>query len=288
MFRQKPSLSNLKSIFTSNDDVGTYRSHDIPRNNHLLAALPRADYEHLLPHLEHVPLPLGSILHSAGVRQKYLYFITSGIVSLIYMTESGAPTEYAVKGREGVAGIASFLGGESTTSQATVLSAGYAFRIRSDLVKNEIEHNGALLRALLIYTQALITQIGQIAMCNRNHSLEQQLCRWILLRLDRMQSNELSATHELIADLLGVRREGVTQAAVKLQETGLLHYRRGHIAVVDRSQLENHSCECYMAIKQEYDRLLHPESSRRQRQNVGQAPPAPQRTKRLIQQEERG
>ncbi len=283
MFRQKLSLSSLRSLPASTDAMGALPSYDAPRNNNLLAALPRADYEHLLPHLEHVSLPLGGILYGAGNRQKYLYFITSGIVSRIYVAENGAPTECAVKGSEGVAGIASILGGESTTSQAVVLSSGYAYRLRSDFIKNEMANNGVLLRLLLKYTQTVIVQIGQIVACNRCHSLEQQLCRWILSRLDRMPSNELLATHELIAYSLGVRREGITQTAVKLQERDILHYTRGHISVVDQPRLEKYSCECHMTIKQEYDRLLRPETSRRQAQNVHQAPSAPQRTKRLIQ-----
>ena len=282
MFRQPLSLSTLHSIPASTEAMGTlpsYDEYDEPSNNGLLAALPRADYEHLLPHLEHVELPLGSTLHGAGDRQKYLYFITSGIVSRIYVAENGAPTECTVKGSEGVVGIASFLGGESATSQAVVLSSGYAYRLRSDLIKNELAHNKALMRLLLKYTQAVIVQIGQMVACNRCHSLEQQLGRWILSRLDRTPSNKILATHELISYSLGVRREGITHAAVKLQKRDILHYTRGHISVVDRPLLEKLSCECHMIMQQEHNRLLHPEISRRQYQNACHVPPAPQRKK---------
>lgn len=264
MYRKISSLSAQKPILTSINAVVPPSLYDTPRNNNLLSALPRAGYERLLPHLEHVSLSSGSILYGAGERQDYLYFITSGIVSRTYMTDDGMSTEYAVKGAEGVVGIASFLGGNSTTSQAAVMSSGYAFRIRAELIKKEMVGNGELLHLLLKYTQSVISQIAQISMCYRNHSVQQQLCRWILSRLDRMPSNEMSATHELIAYSLGVRREGITQAAVKLQERDILHYRRGYITVVDRPQLQKHSCECHMAIIQEYNRLFRPETSRRQ------------------------
>jgi CRP-like cAMP-binding protein len=232
-----------------------------PRQNHLLAALPPADYERLLPNLEPVPLPLGWTVHGAGDRRNYLYFITAGIVSRFYVTENGASAELAVTGNEGVIGVASFLGGESTPSQAVVVSAGYAYRLRADLLKDEIEHDGPLPRLLLRYIQALIAQTGQIAVCNRHHSLKQQLCRWILSCLDRLPLNELAMTHELIARMLGVRREGVTEAAGKLQKAGLIHTSRGHIAVLDRPRLEAQACECYTVVKREYDRLLCPENT---------------------------
>jgi CRP-like cAMP-binding protein len=227
-----------------------------PRQNHLLAALPRQDYERLLPDLEPFPLPLGWVVHDAGKREKYLYFLTAGIVSRFYVTESGAPAEFAVTGNEGVIGIASFLGGESTPSQAMVLSAGYSYRLRADRLKQEFEHDGPLPRLLLRYTQALIGQIGQIAACKRYHSLEQRLCRWILSCLDRLPSNELTLTQDLIAQMLGVRRESISEAAGKLQWAGLIHHSRGHIAVRDRTQLEARACECYAVVKREYDRLL--------------------------------
>ncbi len=227
-----------------------------PRQNRLLAALPLEDYERLLPDLEPVSLPLGWTVHSAGDREKYLFFLTAGIVSKFYVTESGASTGFAVTGSEGVIGVASFMGGESTLSQAVVLSAGYAYRLGADLVKDEFKHGGPLPHLLLRYTHALMGQTGQIAVCNRHHSLEQQLCRWILSCLDRLPSNELTMTQEVISDMLGVRREGVTEAAGKLQKAGLIHYSRGRIAVRDRPQLEAKACECYAVVKREYSRLI--------------------------------
>jgi CRP-like cAMP-binding protein len=214
------------------------------------------DYERLLPDLEPVPLPLGWTIHGACDQDKYLYFLTAGIVSKLYVMGNGASAGFAVTGREGVIGIASFLGGESTPGQALALSAGYAYRLRADLLKNEFEHDGLLPHLLLRYVQALMTQTGQIAVCNRHHSLDQQLCRWILSCLDRLPSNELTMTQGLIADMLGVRREGVTEAAGKLQEAGLIYYSRGHITVLDRHQLEAQVCECYAVVKREYARLL--------------------------------
>jgi CRP-like cAMP-binding protein len=209
-----------------------------PRQNLLLAALPLEDYEHLLPDLEPVALPRGWTVHGAGDREKYLYFLAAGIVSRFYVMENGASAHFAVTGSEGVIGVASFLGGEGMPSQAVVLSAGYAYRLQTDVVKNQFKHDGPLAHLLLRYTQALLCQTGQIAVCNRYHSVEQQLCRWILLCLDRLPSNEVMMTQELIANMLGVRREGVTEAAGKLQKAGLIHYSRGHIAVLDRPQLE--------------------------------------------------
>ena len=246
--------------FASTDRKPAVSAGHAPRQNRLLAALPPEDYERLLPNLEPVPLPLGWTVHRAGDREQYLYFLTAGIVSRFYVTQNGASAEIAVTGSEGVIGVASFLGGESTPSQAVVLSAGYAYRLGADLLKNEFEHDGPLPHLLLRYTQALIAQTAQIAVCNRHHSLEQQLCRWILSRLDRLPSNELTMTQELIADMLGVRREGVTEAAGKLQKAGLIHCSRGHIAVLDRPRLEAQVCECYAVVKREYDRLLPPEN----------------------------
>jgi CRP-like cAMP-binding protein len=227
-----------------------------PRQNRLLAALPLPDYERLLPDLEPVPLPVGWIVHGAGDREKYLYFLTAGIVSRFYLTANGASTEFALTGREGVIGIASFLGGNSTPSHAVVVNAGYAYRLGADLLKSQFKHDGPLSHLLLRYTQALITQMAQTAVCNRHHALEQQLCRWLLLSLDRLPSNELTMTQELIAHMLGVRREGVTEAAGNLQKAGLIHYNRGHITVLDRHRLEAKACECYAVVKREYDRLL--------------------------------
>jgi len=240
----------------SSDTERALSAQRTPRRNHLLAALPLADYERLLPNLEPVPLPLGWTVHRAGDSEKHLYFLTAGIVSRFYVTQSGESTEFAVTGSEGVIGVASFLGGESTPSQATVVSPGYSYRLAADVLKSEFEHDGPLPHVLLRYAQALIAQTGQVAVCNRHHSLEQQLCRWILSCLDRLPSNELTMTQERIADVLGVRRESVTEAAGKLQKAGLLHCRRGHIAVVDRRRLETHVCECYAVVKREYQRLL--------------------------------
>jgi len=227
-----------------------------PRQNRLLAALPEEDYERLLPELEFVPLPLGLSVHGAGDREKYLYFVTEGIVSRFYMTENGATAESALAGREGVIGIAAFLGGERSPSQAVVLSAGHAYRVEVDRLKSEFKHCGPLQHVLLLYTQALITQIAQTAVCNRHHSVEQQLCRWLLLCLDRLTSNRLDMIQELIANMLGVRREGVTEAAGHLQAAGLIHYCRGHITVLDRPKLEQRVCECYAVVRKEMDRLL--------------------------------
>ena len=226
------------------------------RQNHLLAALPAADYARLLPHLEQVPLVLGWALYESGSRQEYMYFPTNSIVSLLYVMEDGASAEIAVVGNEGVVGIALFMGGETTPSRAVVQSAGYAYRLKASLLKAEFERGGPLQYFLLRYTQALITQMAQTAVCNRHHAVEQQLCRWLLLSLDRLPSNELTMTQELIANMLGVRREGVTEAAGRLQAAGLIHYSRGRITVLDRPKLEGRVCECYAVVKQESDRLL--------------------------------
>jgi CRP-like cAMP-binding protein len=227
-----------------------------PRQNHILAALPRHVYERLVPDLEPFALPLGWTVHEAGDREKYLYFLTAGIVSRFYVTASGASAEFAVTGNEGVIGIAAFLGGGSTTSLAMVLSPGYSYRLRADRLQHEFEHDGPLPRLLLRYTQALIAQIGLISACKRHHTLEQRLCRWILSCLDRLPTNEMALTQELIADMLGVRREGVTEAAGKLQNAGLMHCSRGRIVVLDRPALEARVCECYAVLKREYDSLL--------------------------------
>lgn len=229
-----------------------------PRQNRLLAALPQVEYEHLLPNLESVPLPVGHSVHGAGDRQNFLYFITAGIVSRFYVTENGASSDIAITGNEGVIGIASFLGGDSTRSEAVVVSAGHAYRLRADLLQCEIEHHASLLRLLLAYTQALIAQTGQISVCNRHHRLRQQLCRWILSCVNRLPTDELFMTHDLIAQMLGVRREGVSEAAAHLQREGVIQCYRGHLAVLDRSRLEAAACECYGVISREYDRLLDP------------------------------
>ena len=227
-----------------------------PRQNHLLAALPAVDYERLLPELELVPLPLGWAVYEAGGKLSYVYFPTSSIISLLYVMEDGASAEIAVTGNDGLVGIALFMGGETTPSRAVVQSAGYGYRLRAAVLKREFEQGGTLQHLALRYTQALLTQMAQTAVCNRHHTVEQQLCRWLLLSLDRLPSNELTMTQELIANMLGVRREGVTEAAGKLQAAGLIHYSRGKITVLDRPKLEARVCECYAVVKREYGRLL--------------------------------
>lgn len=248
--------SRPETRFVSMDRNCAVSSLPTPRQNHLLAALPLEDFERLLPELEPVSLPLGTAVHGACAREKCLHFITAGIISRFYVTESGQTTEFAVTGSEGVIGLASFLGGKSTTSAAVVVSAGHAYRLDARLVKDEFEHDGELSHLLLRYTLALIAQTGQIAACNRHHTLEQQLCRWILSSLDRVPSNELAMTQERIAEMLGVRREGVTEAAGMLHKAGLIHHDRGRITVLDRHRLEALACECYAVVKREYDRLL--------------------------------
>jgi CRP-like cAMP-binding protein len=227
-----------------------------PRENALLGALPDAEFARWLPHLEPVELPLGAVLYEAGNRLTHVYFPTTAIVSLIYVMDSGATTEIAIVGSDGVVGVSLFMGGESTTSRAVVQSAGLGYRLKAGQMMEEFNRTGPTMNLLLRYTQALITQMAQTAVCNRHHSLDQQLCRWLLLSMDRLRSNELAVTQELIANLLGVRREGVTEAAGRLHAAGLIAYRRGHITVIDRAQLEHRSCECYAVVKREYDRLL--------------------------------
>ena len=227
-----------------------------PKENQLLAAMPEADYAALLPCLERVAMPLGQAVYESGGPQGYVYFPTTSIVSLLYVLADGATAEIAVTGHEGLVGIALFMGGETTPSRAVVQSAGHGYRLRASLLKKEFERGGPLQHLLLRYTQALITQMTQTAMCNRHHSVDQQLCRWLLLSLDRLPDNNLVMTQELIANMLGVRREGVTEAAGKLQAEGLIEYSRGKITVVDRERLELRVCECYAVVKREYDRLL--------------------------------
>jgi CRP-like cAMP-binding protein len=227
-----------------------------PKQNHLLAALSAEDYEHLLPDLELIPMPLGWAVYESGGHLNYLYFPTTSIVSLLYVMEGGASAEIAITGNEGLVGISLFMGGESTPSRAVVQSAGNGYRLKASVLKKEFALGGQLQHLALRYTQALITQMAQTAVCNRHHALEQQLCRWLLLSLDRLPGNELLMTQELIANMLGVRREGVTEAAGKLQAEGLIHYSRGHITVLDRLKLESRVCECYTVVKKEYDRLL--------------------------------
>lgn len=227
-----------------------------PEMNRLLAVLPAADRERLYPHLEPVPMALGEVVYESGSRQDYVYFPTTSIVSLLYIMADGASAEIAVVGNEGVVGVALFMGGETTPSRAIVQSAGAAFRLSGQLLKREFTRAGPMQHLLLRYTQALLTQMAQTAVCNRHHSVDQQLCRWLLLRLDRLASNQLTTTQELIASMLGVRREGVTEAAGKLQAAGLIRYSRGSITVLDRPGLESRACECYDVVKRESDRLL--------------------------------
>ena len=224
--------------------------------NHLLAALPNAESQRWLPLVESVDLPLGEVLYESGATLSHVYFPTTAIISLLYVMENGASAEIAVVGNEGIVGISLFMGGESTPSRAVVQSAGRGFRLKAQMMKEEFNRAGPVLHLLLRYTQALITQMAQTAVCNRHHSLDQQLCRWLLLSLDRLESNQLVMTQELIANMLGVRREGVTEGALKLQHAGLIQYARGHITVLDRAGLEKRSCECYAVVKKEYDRLL--------------------------------
>jgi CRP-like cAMP-binding protein len=227
-----------------------------PLQSHILAALPRIERERLFPHMELVPMPLGDVLYESGIKLKHVYFPTTSIVSLLYVMEDGSSAEIAVVGNEGIIGLALFMGGESTPSRAIVQSAGYAYRMKARLLKQEFNRAGPMMHLLLRYTQALITQMAQTAVCNRHHSVDQQLCRWLLLSLDRLASNELTMTQELIANMLGVRREGVTEAAGKLQTAGVIHYSRGRITVLDRPGLEKKACECYAVVKKEFDRLL--------------------------------
>lgn len=224
--------------------------------NRLLAALPESELTHWLPHLEPVDMPLGQVLYESGCPLSHVYFPTTAIVSLLYVMEDGASAEIAVVGNEGIVGIALFMGGESTPSRAVVQSAGTGVRMRAQAIKEAFSRSGPAVHLLLRYTQALITQMAQTAVCNRHHSLDQQLCRWLLLSLDRLQGSELVMTQELIANMLGVRREGVTEAALKLQRLGLIRYSRGHITVLDRAALEARTCECYAVVRKEYERLL--------------------------------
>lgn len=227
-----------------------------PRQNHLLGALPTPDFERMQRALKLVALPLGQVLYESGSRLRQVFFPTTSIVSLLYMMADGASAEIAVVGNEGIIGVSLFMGGETTPSRAVVQSAGYAYQLTGKLLKAEFTRGGAMQHLLLRYTQALLTQMAQTAVCNRHHSLDQQLCRWLLLSLDRLSSNELVMTQELIANMLGVRREGVTQAAGELHRAGLIKYSRGRITVLDRAGLENRTCECYAVVKKECDRLL--------------------------------
>lgn len=224
--------------------------------NALFRSLPEAEWNRLLPHIEPVDLPLGKVLYEPGMKMSHVYFPTTAIVSLLYALEDGSSAEIAVVGLCGVVGISIFMGGGSTSSRAVVQSAGQGYRIKSNVILEEFNRAGPVMHLFLRYTQALITQMSQTAVCNRHHTLDQQFCRWLLLSLDRLPSNELIMTQELIANMLGVRREGVTEAALKVQKAGLIKYARGHITILDRTGLEHRTCECYQVVKSEYDRLL--------------------------------
>ena len=227
-----------------------------PKSNHLISALADMDFARWKPFLEPVNLPLGEVVYESGSTMTHAYFPTTAIVSLLYVLQDGASAEIAVVGNEGMVGVVLFMGGESTPSRAVVQSAGKGYRVKGQFVKSEFDKSGPVLHLLLRYTQALITQMAQTAVCNRHHSLDQQLCRWLLLSLDRLNGNELIMTQELIANMLGVRREGVTEGALKLQEAKLIKYARGHITVLNRKGLEARTCECYSVVKKEYQRLL--------------------------------
>ena len=229
-----------------------------PRRNALLATLPDEDYARLSPDLELVPMPLGWALYEAGGKLSHVYFPVDSIVSLLYVMENGASAEIAITGRDGLIGIALFMGGDTTPSRAVVQSAGFGYRLKASVIKREFKLGGKLQSLALCYTQSLITQMSQTAVCNRHHSVDQQLCRWLLISLDRLPGNELHMTQELIANMLGVRREGVTEAAGKLQAAGLIKYSRGKITVLDRPGLEHRVCECYGVVKKEAERLMPP------------------------------
>ncbi|CAB3744456.1 hypothetical protein LMG24238_07275 [Paraburkholderia sediminicola] len=229
---------------------------DNRNGNHLLAVLDESEWARVAPHLVPVDMSLGQVIYEAGDRLNHVYFPATSIVSLLYVLENGASAEIAVVGNEGLIGIALFMGGETTSGRAVVQSAGRAYRLDANVLKEEFHRAGAVQRLLLRYTQALITQMAQTAVCNRHHSIDQQLCRWLLLSIDRLPSNELTMTQELIANMLGVRRAGVTEAAVKLQDAGLIRYSHGRIEVLDRAGLEKRACECYRVVRRECERLL--------------------------------
>jgi CRP-like cAMP-binding protein len=224
--------------------------------NHILSALPNDEFEFLAPHLELIAMPLGEMIYEPGMQLQHAYFPTTSIVSLHYVMESGSSAEFAGVGNEGMVGISLFMGGDTTSSSAVVQTAGQAYRIERRILKREFDRSGLLQKLLLRYTQALMTQMSQTAACNRHHSVEQQLCRWLLLTLDRMSTNDLIITQELVAGMLGVRREGITEAAGNLQRAGFINYRRGHISVLDRAGLDKNVCECYAVVKKEMNRLL--------------------------------
>ena len=257
--RSSPERAKRKTKITMSATTLPHQSTpvaDSPKANHLLAALPAEEWSRWLPQLELVDLPLGNVIYESGATMRHAYFPITAIVSLLYVMENGASAEIAVVGNEGVVGIALFMGGGSTPSRAVVQSAGKSYRIKAGAMVEEFNQSGPVMHLMLRYTQALIAQMAQTAVCNRHHSLDQQLCRWLLLSVDRLPGSELAMTQELIANMLGVRREGVTEAALKLQKSGLIQYARGHIFVIDRVGLEKRTCECYGVVKKEYERLL--------------------------------
>lgn len=227
-----------------------------PKQNHLLGAIPEAEWKRFARHLTHVELKLGDVIYESGTDQPHVYFPTDSIVSLLYVLEDGSSAEIAIVGNEGLVGISLFMGGGTTPSRAVVQSAGHAYRMEGKFIREEFILAGPVQQLFLRYTQAMLTQMGQTAVCNRHHSVDQQLCRWLLMSLDRLPSNDLTMTHDLIANMLGVRREGVTQAAGKLQRAGVIHYHRGRITVLDRPKLERMACECYEVVRKEFMRLL--------------------------------
>lgn len=237
--------------------VAMMLSRHTPNQNHLLAALPAEAFERISPHLELIAMPLGEVLYESGEQLQHVYFPTSAIISLHYILESGASSEIAGVGNEGVLGISLFMGGNTTPNRAAVYTGGHGYRLSTRLMIEEFNRAGSMMRLMLRYTQSLITQISQTAVCNRHHSVEQQMCRWLLLTLDRLPGNELTITQELIAGMLGVRREGITETAGNLQRSGLISYRRGHITVLNRPALESYACECYQVVKKEHHRLLN-------------------------------
>jgi CRP-like cAMP-binding protein len=251
--RYKKTVTSQYRVFEDRWLMPTPHS---PTQNHLLAALPPAEFGRISSDLELVPMPLGEALYESGGRLQHVYFPTTSIVSLLYVLENGASAEIAVVGNEGILGISLFMGGGTTPSRAMVQSAGFGYRLKAQLLKQEFDRSGPVLHLLLRYTQALITQMSQTAVCNRHHAVEQQLCRWLLLSLDRLSTDSLTMTQELIANMLGVRREGVTEAAGHLQRKGLIRYSRGRIEVLDRAGLEETVCECYAVVKKEFDRLI--------------------------------
>ena len=252
---------NSGRFSTSNSGRPITKDFDDPLSNHLLAAVPFDEWQSWLPQLELIDMPLGQVLFESGDKQPYVYFPTTAIVSLLYMTEDGSSAGIAVVGFEGVVGVALFMGGETSPSRAVVQSAGHGFRMKARVIKEEFNRSVPVMHLLLRYAQALITQVSQTAVCNRHHTLQQQLCRSLLMSLDRLPGNDLRMTQELISNMLGVRREGVTENALKLQEAGLIRYTRGHIEVLDRKGLEKRACECYGVVKTEYDRLLPDKSA---------------------------